>query len=74
MRSTNITIPMGVLVRDTNADAFVNSGDSTITRTRSGQNTDGTNFRSDYNVDGVINSGDSTIARARSGQFIPSGQ
>ncbi len=69
--STNVTIPMGVLVGDTNADGFVNSADAFLTRARSGQTANATNFRTDYNVDGDINSGDAFIARARFGQFIP---
>jgi len=62
---------MGVLLGDSNGDGTVNSGDAQQTRTRSGQLTDATNFRSDYNLDGTINSGDAFIVRARSGQTIP---
>ena len=68
---TNITIPMSVLVGDANGDAVVNSGDATVTRNRSGQATDATNFRADYNLDAFINSGDATVVRTRSGQSIP---
>ena len=67
----SVTIPMGVLVGDGTGDGFVNAGDTTQTRNRSGQGTDATNFRSDVNEDAVINSGDVTIVRSRSGQFIP---
>jgi len=67
----SFTISLGLLLGDTNGDRTVNSGDSTITRTQSGQTANATNFRSDCNVDGTINSGDSFIARSRSGQFIP---
>ena len=38
----NVSVPMGVLVGDTNGDKFVNSGDSLQTRNRSGQGTDTT--------------------------------
>ena len=63
--STNVVIPMSLLVGDTNADAVVNAGDAQQTRNRSGQTTDATNFRSDVNTDGFINSGDTTsCARA----------
>ena len=61
----------GFLVADTNGDGFVNAGDALQTRNRSGQATDGANFRSDVNADGFVNSGDTTIVRARSGTFIP---
>ena len=59
------------LVGDTNGDTFVNAGDSLQTRNRSGQVTDGTNFRSDVNADGFINSGDTTGVRSRSGTSLP---
>ncbi len=67
----DVSAPMGVLLGDANGDRSVNSGDTTITRNRSGQRTSATNFRSDFNLDSTINSGDSTIVRARSGTFVP---
>jgi hypothetical protein len=67
----NSPATMNVLVGDTNGDKFVNSGDATVTRTRSGQTTNATNFRTDYNLDGTINSGDATVVRTRSGQSLP---
>lgn len=60
-----------VLIGDANGDGVVNSGDATITRNRSGQGTNATNFRADYNLDGFVNSGDATIVRGRSGNFLP---
>ena len=69
--TTDVVIPMGVLVGDTNGNGFVNSGDTVQTRNRSGQVTDGTNFRSDVNADGSINSGDTISVRARSGTSLP---
>ncbi|MDQ6764512.1 MAG: hypothetical protein M3Z22_00185 [Verrucomicrobiota bacterium] len=68
--SGNVTIPVGILLGDSNGDAAVNSGDSQQTRTRSGQQVDLTNYRSDVNLDGTINSGDSQIVRANSGTSI----
>ncbi len=67
----DVFIPMGVLIGDSNGDAVVNSGDTLQTRGRSGQTTDGTNFRSDVNVDGVVNSGDTLAVRSRSGTLLP---
>ena len=66
-----VSISLGVLLGDSNSDRAVNSGDAQQTRNRSGQTTDGTNFRSDFNTDGTINSGDAFIVRSRSGQSIP---
>jgi hypothetical protein len=68
---TNIGVPMGVLLGDTNADRVVNSGDAIQTRSRAGQSTNATNFRSDGNVDGVVNSGDTILVRARGGNVLP---
>ena len=67
----DLVVPMSVLVGDTNGDGSVNAGDATQTRSRSGQATDATNFRSDVNADGVINSGDTTAVRSRSGTALP---
>ncbi len=69
--TASVVIPMSRLLGDTNGDRVVNAGDSTQTKNRSGQPTDGTNFRSDVNEDGIINSGDSTIVRGRSGTSVP---
>ncbi len=67
----DLNVQMGILIGDTNGDGFVNAGDSTQTRNRSGQTTDATNFRSDVTTDGFVNSGDTTAVRARSGTFLP---
>ena len=69
--TNNFTIPMGVLVGDTNGDGFVNADDALQTRSRSGQAADATNFRSDVNIDGTINSGDTIAVRSRSGTALP---
>ncbi|HEX8680559.1 MAG TPA: dockerin type I domain-containing protein, partial [Chthoniobacterales bacterium] len=61
---------MGVLIGDVTHDQSVNSGDSQVTRSRSGQLANGANFRSDVNTDGAINSGDAIIVRSRSGNAI----
>jgi hypothetical protein len=66
----DVGVPIGVLIGDSNADGFVNSGDALQTRNRSGQTADPTNFRSDVNTDGVVNSGDTLIVRAASGTTI----
>ncbi|MDQ6860257.1 MAG: dockerin type I domain-containing protein [Verrucomicrobiota bacterium] len=64
-------VTFGTLLGDANADGFVNAADATITRNRSGQVTDGTNFRTDYNLDGAINAADATVVRAQSGTSFP---
>ena len=37
MGTGDVSVPMGVLIGDTNGDRFVNSGDALQTRNRSGQ-------------------------------------
>ena len=66
-----ITIPMGILLGDTNGDRAVNSGDTIQTRGRAGQLTNATNFRSDVNETGDINAGDTTLVRSRAGNALP---
>jgi hypothetical protein len=69
--SGNVSIPMGVLAGDTNADTETNSGDTSQTKAQSGQVLGAGNFREDVNVDGDINSGDTSFVKARSGTALP---
>ncbi len=64
-------VSVGLLIGDTNGDRFINAGDVTQTRGRSGQTATAANFRSDVNRDGIINSGDQTAVRSHSGNFLP---
>ena len=69
--TTDLAVPIGFLVGDTNGNGFVNTGDALETRNRSGQATAATNFRSDVNADGIVNSGDTIVVRSRSGTSLP---
>jgi hypothetical protein len=69
--STNVVIQFPVLLGDTNSDGSVNAGDTLQTRSRSGEATDATNFRSDVNTDGTVNGGDAIVVRNRSGNSLP---
>ena len=64
------TLGASFLIGDSNGDRIVNAGDAVQTRSRSGQATDATNFRSDVNHDGLVNSGDTSIVRANSGSSV----
>ncbi len=68
--ASDVLITLGVATGDVNNDGVVNVGDAQEARNRSGQTTDGTNFRDDVNLDGVINGGDTIVVRARSGDTI----
>jgi hypothetical protein len=63
-------VNMKFLSGDANGDSSVNSGDATVTRSRSGQTTDNVNFRSDINTDGAINGGDATLVKSASGTSV----
>ena len=69
--SSNVSVLMNVLAGDTNEDKRTNVGDTNQTKSRSGQLTDGTNFKSDVNVDGRINVGDTNFVKAHSGHSLP---
>ena len=67
----NVSIKMGVLTGDTNADGFVNSADISQTKARSGQAVGSSNFRSDLNTDGFLNSADISLVKSKSGTALP---
>ena len=69
--ATNFTIPMSILIGDTNGNGTVNATDVTQTKVRLGQTVDATNFRSDVNASGALNAGDIAIVKQRSGISLP---
>jgi hypothetical protein len=69
--ATDFTIPMSILIGDTNANGTVNAADVAQTKARLGQTVDATNFRSDVNANGSINAGDTAIVKQNSGMSLP---
>jgi photosystem II stability/assembly factor-like uncharacterized protein len=69
--ATDFTIPMGILIGDTNANGTVNAADVAQTKARLGQTVDATNFRSDVNANGSINAADTAIVKQNSGTSLP---
>jgi hypothetical protein len=69
--ATNFTIPMSILIGDTNANATVNAADVAQTKGRLGQAVDATNFRSDVNANGTLNAADAAIIKQNSGTSLP---
>ncbi len=67
----NIAARMDVLVGDTTADGFGNSGDIAQTKSQSGQTVTASNFREDVTVDGNLNSGDIGLVKSKSGTALP---
>lgn len=69
--SSAISVSMAVLLGDTNADRFVNSGDISQTKSQSGNTVTSSNFREDANADGFLNSGDISLVKSKSGTALP---
>jgi hypothetical protein len=69
--SSVISVPMGVLAGDTNADGIVNSADIGQTKSQSGNGVTSSNFREDVNTDGFINSADIGLVKSKSGTGLP---
>jgi len=67
----NVSIPMGVLLGDVNANRLVNSTDTSLVQSQSGRAVSSSNFRTDVNVNGLINSTDTSIVQSKSGTGLP---
>ncbi len=67
----NVTVPMSVLLGDTNANRLVNSSDISQTKAQSGNAVSASNFREDVNANGEINSSDIAVVKAQSGTALP---
>ncbi len=67
----DVTVPMGVLIGDTNANGAVNAGDVAQTKSQSGQAVTAANFREDVNANGSINAGDVALVKSKSGTALP---
>jgi hypothetical protein len=67
----NITIPMSLLIGDTNGNGTVNAADVSQTKARLGQAVSSTNFRSDVNANGTLNAADTAIVKANLGNGLP---
>ena len=64
-------LSLGFLVGDVNNTLSVNSSDISAVKARSGQTTDGSNFKFDLNFSGGVNSSDISAVKARSGLTLP---
>jgi hypothetical protein len=69
--TNDVSVPIGVLLGDTNWNGVVNAADVAQTKSRLGQTVDGTNFRSDVNANGSINAADTAIVKQNSGISLP---
>ncbi|PYL05382.1 MAG: hypothetical protein DME32_00010 [Verrucomicrobia bacterium] len=73
--TNNVSVPMGVLLGDSNNNGFVTStgspNDVTLTQSKVGQILSGSNFREDVNLNGVINSTDVNLVQSKVGTKLP---
>jgi N-acetylneuraminic acid mutarotase len=69
--STNVTIPMGVLIGDVNGNAAVNASDVSLTKAQVGVPVSGSNFREDVNANGTISATDVAQVKAHVGTALP---
>jgi sugar lactone lactonase YvrE len=69
--TNNVSIPMGVLAGDVSGNGSANASDISLTKSKSGQAVDATNFRADVTANGVINASDVSAVKTRSGSALP---
>lgn len=69
-RTADISVPMAVLLGDTNGNRSVNSSDVSEAKSHSGKTTAADNFRTDVTVNGVVNSSDISLIKTRSGNSL----
>lgn len=67
----NVSVPVGVLLGDTNKSRSVDSADVMLAQSKSGQVTNSTNFREDVTLDGVINNTDVQLVQSKVGTKLP---
>jgi hypothetical protein len=67
----DVGVRMGILIGDATGNGGVNATDVTVTRSRSGQAVDASNFRMDVNVSSSISSTDVSTVKSRSGTALP---
>jgi len=69
--ATDFTIPMSILIGDTNANGAVNASDVGQTKSRSGQPVAAATFRSDVNADGSVDASDVSFVKSLAGTGLP---
>ena len=69
--SSAVSAQMGVLVGDVNGNGLVNSTDTSLVQSQSGQGVTASNFRMDVNANALINSTDTSIVQSKSGTGLP---
>jgi hypothetical protein len=68
--TSDVEAAMSVLVGDTNADSFVDSVDTSQTKSQSGNAVTVSNYREDVNADGFIDAVDVSLVKSKSGSSL----
>jgi len=71
MNTSDVEAAMSVLIGDTNKDRFVDSVDTSQTKSPPGNAVSVSNFREDVNVDGFIDAVDVSFVKSKSGTALP---
>jgi arylsulfate sulfotransferase len=69
--SDTVSIPVSILVGDTNQDRFTDAIDVSQTKSQSGNAVTYSNYREDVNADGFIDSVDVALVKSKSGTSLP---
>jgi len=69
--TTEIIVPMSVLLGDVNGSAVVTASDIGQAKAQSGEPVSQANFRSDVNANGAITASDVGLVKSRSGNSLP---
>ena len=70
-QSDTVIASMGVLLGDTTGNGNVNASDVSLTKLKSGEAADASNFREDVTVSGSINASDVSSVKLKSGTALP---
>ena len=68
--SALVSLPVGMLIGDTNADRFCDAVDVAQVKSQSGKQVTNANFREDVNVDGFIDAVDTALTKSKSGTAL----
>ena len=69
--TNNVSVPVSLLLGDATGNGSVNSTDVSLTKSKSGQAIDSSNFREDVTVSNSINSSDVSTVKSKSGTALP---
>ena len=67
----SVSVPINVLIGDSNSDRFTDAIDVSKTKSQSGKAVTNSNFREDVNTDGFIDAIDVSLVKSKSGTALP---